>query len=205
MTDAKISSEVATASKDDQRHHDRCASYLDETLRTNITVHKLMDSISALGCKIPTDFMVCRKCDGDISGGFLVETEKNKDYKPQIVICQNKPYNKNMFQHTVIHELVHAYDMCKSQLDWKNCLHHACTEVRASTISGECNFIPELLRGKVQIDNGMPNCVKRRAEVSVSSNPYCKGIAKDAVETVFPKCYNDLSPYGSIRSVNEVP
>jgi hypothetical protein len=25
---------------------------------------------------------------------------------------------------------IHAYDRCKGKLDYKNCLHHACTEVR---------------------------------------------------------------------------
>ena len=36
------------------------------------------------------------------------------------------------FENTLIHELIHAYDVCRvKKFDWKNCLHHACTEVRA--------------------------------------------------------------------------
>lgn len=31
----------------------------------------------------------------------------------------------------VIHELIHAYDECRAaNLDWANCAHHACSEVR---------------------------------------------------------------------------
>ena len=33
----------------------------------------------------------------------------------------------------VIHELIHAYDDCRAaNLDWANCAHHACSEVRVS-------------------------------------------------------------------------
>jgi len=30
----------------------------------------------------------------------------------------------------LIHELIHAYDDCRAKnMDWKNCAHHACSEV----------------------------------------------------------------------------
>lgn len=32
----------------------------------------------------------------------------------------------------IIHELIHAYDECRAaNLEWSNCAHHACSEVRA--------------------------------------------------------------------------
>jgi hypothetical protein len=39
--------------------------------------------------------------------------------------------------HALTHELVHAYDHCRARnLDWTNCQHHACSEIRAATLSG---------------------------------------------------------------------
>jgi hypothetical protein len=34
----------------------------------------------------------------------------------------------------VIHELIHAYDICRAKVDWNNCRHYACTEIRASSL-----------------------------------------------------------------------
>lgn len=82
--------------------------------------------------------------------------------------------NTSSFESTLIHELVHAYDMCSAKLDWKNCLHHACTEVRASTLSGECSIASELLRGNINVNHGLKKCVMRRAEKSVAMNSFCK-------------------------------
>src|SRR3546814_79924 len=47
----------------------------------------------------------------------------------QIVMCENHLLNKDPFEHTLIHELVHAYDQCRVKMEWMNCLHHACSEV----------------------------------------------------------------------------
>ena len=41
--------------------------------------------------------------------------------------------------HALTHELVHAYDHCRGKnLDWTNCQHHACSEIRAAALSGGC-------------------------------------------------------------------
>jgi hypothetical protein len=41
---------------------------------------------------------------------------------------------------TLTHELVHAYDHCRAYVDWSNCVHHACSEVRAANLSGDCRM-----------------------------------------------------------------
>lgn len=39
--------------------------------------------------------------------------------------------------HALTHELIHAYDHCRAgNLDWSNLEHHACSEIRAATLSG---------------------------------------------------------------------
>lgn len=39
--------------------------------------------------------------------------------------------------HALTHELVHAYDHCRAKnIDWTDCRHHACSEIRAAMLSG---------------------------------------------------------------------
>ena len=174
--------------------HAQCIKRLELGVSSSRKVQKLIDAIQTAGCTIPADFLVCRKCPPTISGGFAVHDGNSETYKPQIVMCENGMLEKESFEHTLVHELVHAFDQCRAKIDWKNCLHHACTEVRASAISGECSILHEIFRGNTKIRNGHQECVKRRSVKSVGMNPYCKDMASDAVDAVFVACYRDTSP-----------
>ncbi|XP_029129482.1 uncharacterized protein LOC109809790 isoform X1 [Cajanus cajan] len=45
------------------------------------------------------------------------------------------------------HELIHAFDDCRAaNLDWTKCAHHACSEIRAGHLSGDCHFKRELFK-----------------------------------------------------------
>ena len=49
----------------------------------------------------------------------------------QVVICHNHLSSQEEVRHALTHELIHAYDHCRSRdLDWSNCEHHACSEAR---------------------------------------------------------------------------
>lgn len=48
---------------------------------------------------------------------------------PKVVLCNDKEVTQTMMDHTMAHELIHAYDQCRIKIDWSNCLHLACTEV----------------------------------------------------------------------------
>lgn len=49
----------------------------------------------------------------------------------QVVICHNHVGSQHEIDVALIHELIHAYDHCRgANLDWSNCEHHACSEVR---------------------------------------------------------------------------
>lgn len=94
--------------------------------------------------------------------------------------------------------MVHAYDHCRAKIDNQNCLHIACTEVivsfsssnlqiRASSLSGDCNYTQELMRGhwrdKIEKHHEVSEkfeplftskeCVRRRAALSVKMHPEC--------------------------------
>ena len=96
---------------------------------------------------------------------------------------------------TLVHELIHAYDSCRAEVDWTNCLHIACSEVRAANLSGDCCFTNELNRGHFAMKGQGQECIKRRAGISVASHEQCKEKSQLAVKSVFDSCVADLSPF----------
>lgn len=64
-----------------------------------------------------------------------------------MVLCQNNLQDQLTVNLTMAHELVHAYDECRGKVNWSNCLHYACSEVRAAALSGDCDWRNEFLRG----------------------------------------------------------
>lgn len=52
----------------------------------------------------------------------------------------------------IFHDLIHAFDDCRAEnLNWTNCVHHVCSEIRVNRLSGDCHFKRELLRGILKI------------------------------------------------------
>ncbi len=70
--------------KKDDEDKTRCENYLETNLTKNIRILHLLKSIEEKGCAIPNDFFACRKCDGDITGGFRSPVAGETDYKPQV-------------------------------------------------------------------------------------------------------------------------
>ncbi|XP_047961407.1 mitochondrial inner membrane protease ATP23-like [Salvia hispanica] len=114
-----------------------------------------------------------------------------------IQVCSNNLRCEDEVVQVVIHELVRAYDECRAaNLDWTNCTHHACNEIRANHLSGYCHLKRELLRGHFNIKGHEQECVWRRAIKAVIGNPYCSEIeAEDAMKSVWSSCYNDTAPF----------
>jgi mitochondrial inner membrane protease ATP23 len=114
---------------------------------------------------------------------------------PEIYICQQYMESELMTHRTVHHELIHAIDMCRTNMDpLRNCIHMACTEIRAENLSGECSFWKDLHRIKTLKGHGR-ECVKRRALLSVRANPNCTARAEDFVNAAFNRCNVDFYPY----------
>lgn len=106
---------------------------------------------------------------------------------------------------TISHELIHAYDHCTVNIDWGNCDHYACSEIRAASLSGDCKWTRELRRGHLGIAKQHQACVKRRATLAVRQIPFCQGknangeeIAEEAVNRVFESCFKDTAPFDEI-------
>jgi mitochondrial inner membrane protease ATP23 len=115
--------------------------------------------------------------------------------QPEIFVCQQYMENEHMTHKTVHHELIHAIDMCRTTMDpLHNCVHLACTEIRAENLSGECSFFKELPRMSSFRKHGQ-ECVRRRAILSVKANPNCTSRAAEYVDAALPRCFQDNFPY----------
>jgi hypothetical protein len=110
---------------------------------------------------------------------------------------EKKKLNSNYVLNSMVHELIHAIDLCRTKMDpINNCIHMACTEIRAENLSGECGAVRELINGRVSNFKGHgAECVKRRAILSVKANPNCSEKAHEYVNAAFERCFRDTFPF----------
>ncbi|XP_058072708.1 mitochondrial inner membrane protease ATP23 isoform X2 [Magnolia sinica] len=122
---------------------DECQDMISKSLGTP-TVKFLREHLEKAGCIIGEKFIKAVDCDKQISGGYV--------RGEGILVCSNHMKIQDEVNQVVIHELIHAYDDCRAaNLDWANCAHHACSEIRAGHLSGDCHYKRELLRGYSKI------------------------------------------------------
>jgi mitochondrial inner membrane protease ATP23 len=71
-------------------------------------------------------------------------------------------------------------------------------QIRAANLSGDCSLGQELSRGNLleSFVGQHKQCVRRRALLSVSLNPYCQGTrAEAAVNAMMKPCLRDTDPF----------
>ena len=88
-------------------------------------IKKMLVVMKRMGCQVPRDAIKCRQCSETVSGGFSPEEG--------VVLCENYQINKTHTTETIRHEMIHAFDHCRGMVNWDNCLHHACSEVRGNS------------------------------------------------------------------------
>ncbi|CUM64019.1 uncharacterized protein PRCAT00001607001 [Priceomyces carsonii] len=167
-----------------------CITNRDWMLKFSPTVIFMVDHINKLGGNIDKSKIACDVCSETKGGGFHPEMG--------ILLCANWIRNKWQLEDILAHELVHAYDHLKFKVDVSDLRHHACTEIRASMLSGECRLFNEIKKtGLGNFGGKFQECIKRRAILSVSANPACKNEeeAKKAVNSVWQSCFNDTRPF----------
>ena len=98
--------------------------------------------------------------------------------------------------------MIHAYDHLRFKVDWDNNLKHAaCTEIRASSLSGECRFAREFFTNpNAKFVNQHQACVRRRAQLSLMARPNCRDEreAAKAVNDAWESCFADTRPFDEI-------
>jgi mitochondrial inner membrane protease ATP23 len=174
----------------------RCEKYRDHLLAFSPIVRYMSDNIRSLGGDLNKSNIRCRTCKTGMLGGF--------DHRYGIILCANFVDRRNMMEDVLAHEMVHAYDHLRFQtkLDHESSLKEtACSEIRASNLSGECRWANEFFRNKIMaFTTHHQDCVKRRAVHSVKMRPNCKdeATAMRVVDEVWGSCFRDTRPFDEI-------
>lgn len=183
----------------EERDCKRCDSHTKWLFANSPIVRFMKHNIDLLGpssgsATIDASRVLCRRCDASQGGGF--------DPEYGILICANQMRNRGHVEDTLAHEMVHAYDHLRFKMDAVHNLRHAaCTEIRASTLSGECRWGREFFtRGQWGVTQQLQECVRRRAALSVAARPGCRDEkhAETVVNEVWDSCFNDTRPFDEI-------
>ncbi|XP_077487010.1 mitochondrial inner membrane protease ATP23 homolog [Amblyomma americanum] len=171
----------------------RCEKNVLKLINESPLVKLMISAIKSAGCDIDIRRNICcEPCEGLVTGGF--DSEYN-----QVVVCQNKTRSKGVIQGVLAHELMHMFDYCRANMDFKNMDHLACTEIRAANLF-HCSFMSAFVQGSaspINIAKTHAECVKKKAVNSiVTARGVSEEVARNAVDRVFDKCYNDLEPVG---------
>ncbi|ORX38526.1 metalloprotease ATP23 [Kockovaella imperatae] len=181
----------------DEKDYNKCEKWKMDLMRKSPMITFMLKQLDLAGCSFSPSNIQCYACPPTTSGGFSSELG--------ILLCQNQLFGKKHLEDTLAHEMIHAFDHCRFKMDPENLRHHACTEIRAASLSGECNWAREFFyRGhywnRATVGKHHQECVKRRAATSVSSNPACpsRAEADKAVNEVFESCFKDTRPFDEI-------
>ncbi|KAL6927239.1 hypothetical protein ACO0SA_003534 [Hanseniaspora valbyensis] len=146
---------------------------------------------------IPSKHLICDICpDNTKLAGFHPDLG--------ILICANQISSSNKFllESSITHEMIHYYDNMRFKVNLNNLKHHACTEIRASMLSGECAMSFEFFRkfSTFKMFGGFKECVRRRATLSVTNNPNCESpeVAQKVVDEVWNSCFGDTRPFDDV-------
>lgn len=174
----------------------RCTSQRDFLLRYSPVIRYLSSNIRQLGGDLDTHNIRCRTCTVGQLGGF--------DAKYGIVLCANYVSSRDMLEDVMAHEMVHAYDHLRFKVDLgadEDLRKVACSEIRASNLSGECRWANEFFGNWIPaFTSHQQECVKRRATISVKMRPNCRDEeeAKRVVNEVWDSCFADTRPFDEI-------
>ena len=185
---------TANSSSTDIRH------ILDRILLGNKSspfVGILLSALADAGCPLkPEHHIAIEDCDKkhNIVGAF-------DSFNNQIVLCKNQlngmQANSKVasVQKTLSHELVHAYDHCRADVDfYHNPAHMMCSEIRAAALSGECMFSENIVASTLSgFQAYHQTCVKKTALASFRAlHPQWDRDRSQALfEKLFLTCYND--------------
>jgi len=171
----------------------KCERNVYKCFQTSPLVRLMYKALKSSGCEIDLRRHIsCEVCDVKVSGGY--DPQLN-----QIVVCQNVARSSGMVQGVLTHEMIHMFDACRHELDFKDMHHLACTEIRAANLT-HCSFMSAMAQGDasfIRIRKQHAECVKTKAAASVMAvRNVSEEVARAAVNKVFDRCYQDLEPIG---------
>ncbi|CAL3968700.1 unnamed protein product [Diplocarpon coronariae] len=180
----------------------RCDEWRDWCFAYSPTVTFMRKNIEALNGDLHAGNVMCRRCPTrrDENGNYV---RQGGGFSPDhgILLCANEISNRKQLEDTLAHEMVHAWDHLRWKVDWGDLRHAACTEIRASSLSGECRWTKEFwMRNNWKLTQQHQNCVRARAVQSVMNRPSCKNDAQavKVVNEVWDSCFADTRPFDGI-------
>lgn len=139
-------------------------------------------------------------CPPGIAGGFSPNIDDFRD--SGITICANGILSKNHLEDTLAHEMIHWWDNCRFKVDWTDLRQHACSEIRAASLSGDCGLRRELDRAVFGFTKQHQTCARRRAVLSIMNDESCPGgkeQAEKVVDEIWASCFKDTRPFDEVR------
>ncbi|KAG8967325.1 Mitochondrial inner membrane protease atp23 [Tulasnella sp. 419] len=170
----------------------RCERWKADLMKNSPAVVFMLQHLRQAGAKVDSDHFHCQPCNMTRAGGFSPEHG--------VLLCQDGFWSKSHMEDTMVHEMVHMYDHAKFNVNWEDIRHHACSEIRAANLSGDCRWSREIRRGFFTFSKQHQDCVRRRAILSVQSHPACQdeAAATKAVNEVWESCVKDTRPFDEI-------
>eukprot|EP01084_Bolivina_argentea_P273036 465012_1 len=151
-----------------------CKTMLSYALQDRKVQH-VINSLRVNGCNISESFFQCKMCSKDEEQGFHHDTHPFKTIKtPKIILASNNDMIMNdlaTFKAYLLHELLLTFDYCRIDINYNNCAEIACTEIRASRLSGECG--PFGIFGQTQVEQEMSEEDKKN---NIKRNPFLLGL-----------------------------
>ncbi|KAK9781912.1 putative Peptidase M76 family-domain-containing protein [Seiridium cardinale] len=189
----------------EERDCKRCEQYRDWAFAYSPTVRFMREKIEALNGKLDPENVVCRRCPARLTEDGQVHRQSG-GFSPGhgILLCANEVKSQKHMEDTLSHEMVHAWDHLRWKVDWtagKDLKHAACTEIRASMLSGECRWTKEAFtNGNWTLTQQFQECVRRRAVQSLLARPTCKDDvqAVKVVNQVWDSCFSDTRPFDEV-------
>lgn len=104
----------------------RCESTVINIFKNSSELNLLVKAMKKHGCDFKLSrHIVCEDCY-TAKGGYDPDTN-------QIVVCQNGGMFRDRVMTTIMHEMIHMFDVCRAKFDFNNLEHVACTEVSKFT------------------------------------------------------------------------
>ncbi|MES1906817.1 MAG: hypothetical protein MHM6MM_000050 [Cercozoa sp. M6MM] len=193
-----------------QQQYVRCLEKVSRTL-DDLTVNLLRTSCAQNGCPLPATFFSCEPCQRGPEElpqepGFTVDEQG----QARIVFCQEQVEQQK--QKDVLIDmrrgLTKSFDHCRGDIDWTDPEHCACAEIRSNMFSGECNYYRLAFRFEQfrTEPRGFQRCLREVAARNLQERGVVtsESAAKQAIELVFDSCFNDQSPFDTLRHTYEV-
>ena len=161
--------------------HEKCLDFLEKARKNekNMKLLKFLNADSETTLKL-----ICKKCGlkgiEKSARAFFSSDGTNHS----VTMCENRLRSQTAFNQTLKHEMIHAVDYCKRDMNFIDCDMLACSEIRAAT-HAECENFPNFLNF-----NFGPkfSCVVETAKRATTAG-HCKEEGEDCVDKMMDKCF----------------